>query len=203
MPQPTRRLYNPAQLAFDGFPQERATDRLLFAVYPGMPTATTRLAPLAQRLRAELSLRGQPIAAERFHATVHFMGDYAALPPDLVACARAAGAAVKMAPFEVGFDRAASFASKASNRPLVLRGGRGVEPLRNFHDALGHAMQRVGLGRWAMPHFTPHVTLLYDDRAVDELPIDEISWPVNEFVLVHSQLGNSAHVPLARWQLQG
>ncbi|APW38144.1 hypothetical protein RD110_13840 [Rhodoferax koreense] len=206
MPQSARKAYNPAQLTFEGFPPERATDRLLFAVYPSWPTATTRIAPLAQRLRAELSLRGQPIAPERFHATVHFMGDYAALPPDLVRNARAAGDAVRMAPFRVGFDRAASFDSKPSNRPLVLRGGSdgpGIRGLKDFHDALGEAMQRTGLGRWAIPQFTPHVTLLYDDRAVEELPIEEISWPVSEFVLVHSLLGNSTHVPLARWRLDG
>jgi len=45
---------------------------------------------------------------------------------------------------------------------------------------------------------------MYDDRAVDEVPIDkEVGWPVTEFVLVHSLLGGSTHVALGRWRLQG
>ncbi|MDB5847971.1 MAG: hypothetical protein JWP29_1723 [Rhodoferax sp.] len=207
MRQIARRPYDPAQLVFEQSAPGHVSDRLMFAVYPTPPTAVCRIAPLAQRLRTQLSLRGKPIATERFHSTVHYLGDYAGLPPDLLANAREAGSAVKMKPFQVTFDRAASFDTKPSNRPLVLRGGsgekggKGVEGLRNFHDALGHAMQRVGLGRWALPQFTPHITLLYDDQAVDEVPTEEVSWPVTEFVLVHSLLGGSSHVPLARWTL--
>jgi 2'-5' RNA ligase len=202
MRQIARKPFNPAQPGFEDIPAEHSNDRLFFAVYPTPHTAAGRIAPLAQRLRTELSLRGKPIATERFHSTVHFLGDYAGLSPDLLATARAAGAAVKMKPFHVSFDRAASFDSKPSNRPLVLRGSagsRGLAGLHNFHDALGNALQRVGLGRWALPQFTPHITLLYDDRAVEEVATEEVSWPVTEFVLVHSLLGGSTHVPLGRW----
>ncbi len=107
-----------------------------------------------------------------------------------------------MKPFKVSFDRAASFNGNSSNRPLVLRGGDGVKAMWDFHDALGNSMLRAGLGRWASPAFTPHVTLLYDDRAVEELPIDEISCTVTDFVLVYSLLGDGRHVPLGRWSLQ-
>ena len=206
MRQIARKPFDPAQPGFEDLPAEHSNDRLMFAVYPTPPTASGRIAPLAQRLRTEFSLRGKPIATERFHSTVHFLGDYAGLSPDLLARARAAGEAVKMKPFHVSFDRAASFYTKPANRPLVLRGSAdsgdaGVSGLHNFHEALGRAMQRVGLGRWALPEFTPHITLLYDDRVVDEVATEEVSWPVTEFVLVHSLLGGSQHVPLGRWTL--
>ena len=50
---------------------------------------------------------------------------------------------------------------------------------------------------------TPHVTLLYDDVLVEERAVEPIRWTVREFVLVHSLLGQTRHVPLARWPLGG
>lgn len=204
MPQSYRSPARAASPPTSGIPETRPTDRLLFAVYPEPQVALNRIAPLALQLRDKLELRGKPIAADRLHSTVHFLGDYAALPPNLVAGARAAGAALRMAPFRVTFDRVASFNNRPRNRPLVLRdgGGAGVSGFRGFHRALGEAMRHAGLGRWASPSFTPHVTLLYDDRAIEEMPVEDIGWTVHEFVLVHSQLGGGAHLPLARWPLR-
>ena len=53
--------------------------------------------------------------------------------------------------------------------------------------------------RLATREFTPHVTLLYAERRVEEYPIEPIRWMVNEFVLVHSKNG---HAHLARWPLR-
>ena len=50
---------------------------------------------------------------------------------------------------------------------------------------------------------TPHLTLLYDRRKLEEQPIDEIGWSVRDFVLIHSLYGLSRHVPLGRWPLRG
>ena len=51
----------------------------------------------------------------------------------------------------------------------------------------------------ANTHFTPHVTLLYGARGVEEHPIEPICWTVSEFVLIRSRKG---HDYLARWSLQ-
>ena len=64
---------------------------------------------------------------------------------------------------------------------------------------LGAALTRSGLRRVANTNFTPHVTLLYDGRSVDEHPIQPIFWTVTEFVLIRSMKG---HDYLARWPLQ-
>lgn len=48
---------------------------------------------------------------------------------------------------------------------------------------------------------TPHVTLLYDDRHVAEHAVDTIRWTVQEFVLVHSLVGQTLYIPLGRWPL--
>jgi 2'-5' RNA ligase len=81
----------------------------------------------------------------------------------------------------------------------VLFGDEGLRELRRFRRMLGAAMTRKGLRRRAAGDFTPHVTLLYDRREVEELPIEPISWTVRDFVLVHSRQG---HLHLARWPLR-
>ena len=43
-----------------------------------------------------------------------------------------------------------------------------------------------------------HVTLLFDDRAVEKHPIGPIGWTVRHLVLIHSMKG---HQHLARWPL--
>ena len=123
--------------------------------------------------------------------------------PDIVAKAGVAAAAVSMPPFDVAFDCAASFSSTPRNRPFVLRGGDGLAALMAFQQALGMAMKKTGLGCQVKSGYTPHVTLLYDDRCVARQAVETISWTVREFVLVHSQLGQSRHLPLARWPLRG
>ncbi len=193
----------PGQSSLPGFDAApRAMDRLFFAIFPDADSAQ-RIARLAQQLRGEHDLKGRPLALDRFHVTLHHLGDYMGVPPDVVAMAGAAAAAVLMPPFEVVFDRAASFSSTPRNRPFVLRGGDGLAALMAFQQALGMAMKKTGLGHWAKPGYTPHVTLLYDDRCVAERAVETISWTAREFVLVHSQLGQSRHVPLLRWPLSG
>lgn len=179
-----------------------ATDRLFFAVFPDADSAE-RIARLAQQLRGEHDLKGRPLALGRFHVTLHHLGDYVGVRPDIVAMADAAAAAVSMPPFNVLFDCAASFSSTPRNRPFVLRGGDGLAALMAFQQALGMAMKRTGLGCQVKSGYTPHVTLLYDDRCVTRQAVDPIRWTVREFVLVHSLLGRSLHVPIARWPLRG
>lgn len=180
----------------------RPTDRLFFAIYPDATTAA-QIAALAQQLRTQHGLQGRPLKPERFHITLHHLGDYAGLPQDLVAAASMAGASVAAAPFDVTFDRAASFTSTPRNRPFVLRGDGGLAALVAFQQSLGEALKKTVLGRWAKPGFTPHVTLLYDDRSVPEQAVPPVAWTAHEFVLVHSLIGQTLHVPLARWPLKG
>ena len=101
-------------------------------------------------------------------------------------------------PFEVSFDRTASFRGRPGNRPFVLIGENGLCRLQSFRQMLSAAMTRRGLRRLANTNFTPHVTLLYDARSVDEYPIDRIGWTVREFVLVRSLNGHEHPV---RWPL--
>jgi len=179
----------------------KLTDRLFFATFPNPPTAA-RIAQLAQDLRTEHGLMGKPLEMGRFHITLHHLGDYPGLRQDIVETAIKAAATVVAAPFEVTLDRTLSFFTRGGNRPFVLRGSYGVVALTAFQRTLGAALGRVGLGgNRTKQQYMPHVTLLYDDTLVAERPCDTITWRVREFVLVHSLLGQTIHLPLARWPL--
>lgn len=191
------------QLSLMGFDEPpRPTDRLFFALFP-TEDAARRIADLALTLRGEQGLSGAPLKTDRFHITLHHLGDYAGLPPDVVALAVQAGQALELPPFEITFDRVASFSGHPSKRPFVLRGGDDdLTALTDFQQALGTVMRKVGLGRRVDARFTPHVTLLYDSRLVAEQAVAPIHWTAHELVLVHSLLGQTQYVPLARWALQ-
>jgi len=190
------------QFALEGFDAPpKPTDRLFFAIFPDAKAAA-RIEQLAHGLRVEHGLKGSPLKTDRFHVTLHHLGDFPGVPQDIVAMAGKAAAALAMAPFEVAFDRVSSFAGRPAGRPFVLRGSDGVAALTAFQQALGSSMDRSGLGRRAERQYTPHVTLLYDDRIVPEQSVEAIRWTAHEFVLVHSLLGRTQHVPLGRWALR-
>lgn len=184
---------------FSLFAPAPATDRLFFAIFPD-PATAANIARQADHLRTAHGLGGRPLAADRFHITLHHLGDHAGVRRDIVAMATEAAGAIAASPFDVTFERAGSF-HNGGNNPLVLQGGEGLETLKAFQRELGLAMARAGLGRWSGKAFTPHVTLLYDRRLVAEQPIAPMTWTVGGFTLVHSLLGRTEHIPLARWSL--
>lgn len=192
----------PEQGSLAGFDAAAPTDRLFLAIYPDAATAAS-IAALAAALHERHSLHGRPLASERLHVTLHHLGDYVGVPQDVVRGVAEAAARVVAAPFEIGFDRAASFAARHSRRPFVLLGEAQTAAVITLQHALGTALGACGLGRWVAPQFTPHVTLLYDEAMLPAEAIEPVRWRVDEYVLVHSLLGRSRHIPLARWPLRG
>lgn len=188
------------QMGLPGFDPPTPTDRLMFLLYPETPTAE-RIAVEARRLRDALGLRGQPLLTDRFHITLHHLGDYAGLPNDIVAKGKAAGAAVAHEAFDVTLDRAVSFANRPGNNPFTLQGREGVTTLLGFQKALGERMAWAGLK--PDKQFVPHVTLLYDGQVVPAQAVDPIGWTVDRFVLVQSKLGQTQHIVLGEWSLNG
>jgi RNA 2',3'-cyclic 3'-phosphodiesterase len=180
---------------------ERRSDRLFFALYPE-PEAAAGIARLAGRLQRELALNGRPIAASRLHVTLHFLGSHAGLPPALVAAALAGAARIDAPSFDVSFDRVASFAGKDRDRPFVLLADPGLTALKAFQRDLGLALGGTDVPGRREPPYTPHVTLLYDDRSVAEMAVEPVTWHAREFVLVHSFVGQGKHVTLGRWPLR-
>jgi 2'-5' RNA ligase len=169
--------------------------RVFLAVVPDVGTAA-RMHRLAGVLKRAHRFDAKLIAPDRLHVSLFFLGG---LPEPSIHAACEAATEARTEPFEVSFDRTASFRSKSANRPFVLIGEDGLGRLQSFRRMLGAALARRGLRRVANTSFTPHVTLLYDARGVEEHPIEPICWTVTEFVLIHSSKG---HTHRARWSLQ-
>lgn len=175
-------------------------DRLFFAIFPD-PATAAGIAERADGLRARHKLSGRPLASDRFHITLHHLGDHAGVRRDIVTMASEAAQTLATPRFDVTFDRSASF-HNGGNNPLVLQGGEGLEALKGFQRELGLAMARAGIGRLVDKTFTPHVTLLYDRALIAEEPVTPVTWTVGGFTLIHSLLGRTEHIPLARWALR-
>ncbi len=79
-----------------------------------------------------------------------------------------------------------SFYNRKRSRAFVMRLTENSAGLAELHRLLGRGMKTAGLSRWAGSHFTPHMTLLYDQRLIDVRHVDEIRWLVSDFTLVHS-----------------
>ncbi|MFJ2988300.1 RNA 2',3'-cyclic phosphodiesterase [Collimonas sp. NPDC087041] len=189
------------QLFLPGFDAPpRPTDRLFFALIPAAEAAAA-IVRQGRLLQEEFGIKSRLIGVDRAHVTLSHVGDYLELPQDVVTAAMNAAASVRAEPFDVTFERVLNFHGRPRNRPLVLVGGDGVAALTAFQRTLAKALQRAGI-RSANSHYTPHVTLLYNKYNVPSRDIEPISWTVREFALVHSLLGRTRHVTLARWPLQ-
>lgn len=174
--------------------------RLFFALYPDTATAM-HIAALASRLRGQLGLKGRSQDLQRFHVTLHHLGDFVGMPGHERVAAEAAAVTLRCAPFELHFDHLLSFERQAArNRPLVLGGGAGLDAVRQLRRLLDEVLAAAGLP--VSLGFTPHLTLLYDDALVPKQPIEPLGWRADELVLVNSLIGQHRHVPLARWPLR-
>jgi 2'-5' RNA ligase len=193
------------QLVLPGFgrpPAPEPTDNLFLAFVP--PIAKISLiGDRTRQFRNDHGLRGKALSPSCLHVSLHSLGKHNGLPPEFIDAASVAAATVVMPPFDVRFDRALSFQNRRARRPFVLRASHDMAALTAFHRALGEAMTKAGLGYWLTRDFTPHMTLLYDLRLVEEHAIEPLGWTVTDFVLVHSLVGQGRHIHLARWPLRG
>ena len=193
------------QMSLMGFdPPPVPTDRLFLALLPDAP-ARERIARAIEGLRADHGLTARPVQADKLHVTLFHVGDFPGIPPGLLDKVHAAASqAARVAPFEVAFDRAASFTGRPGNRPFVLRGGEALAPLVAFQKSLSDALARLSIVRKERV-YTPHVTLLYDDPLVPEQAVAPLAWTVSEFVLIDSLMNQPVkrYDVLARWPLSG
>jgi RNA 2',3'-cyclic 3'-phosphodiesterase len=174
--------------------------RLFFALMPDDATRA-QLAAAAEALRASHSgLRARWINPSRYHATLHFLGDYAALRPTLVDGAIAAADKIHAEPFDWTLDHAASF--RGREPPCVLRGAEVPAPMQQLWQALRHTLALAGQGGHFERSFTPHVTLAYSHSTMLEpAAIAPVTWQVTDFVLVHNVVGQGSYQILGRWRM--
>jgi 2'-5' RNA ligase len=176
------------------------THRLFFALVPEQ--AVCHRIQHAANILAEQhpELHARWTRPERFHATLNFLGDFPALPMELVALAKAAADGLHASSFAWTLDYAASF--RGREPPCVLRASMVPEPLMSLWENVRNALVQAGVHRRTEPSFTPHVTLAYARRELSQpVPIEPISWQVRHFVLLHNVVGKGSYQLLGDWPL--
>lgn len=173
----------------------RGTHRLFFALWPA-PAVRDALAAAARAVPA-FADAGRPTADAKLHLTLHFLGGWDAFPDAVALRARASAATVEARGFHLVVDHAGSFRASRVGW-LAPSGNSGLDAL---WSELGRALDAEEVPRRAHPRFSPHVTVLRGlGRAVPEAPVEPVSWPVEDFVLVHSHAGR--YEVIDRWPLQ-
>jgi 2'-5' RNA ligase len=183
-----------------GFSPPTPTDRLFLAIFPDLDTAA-RIAALADEQIARHGLRCKPLLPGRLHVTLFHLGDSTGLRQDVVDAAIRASSRLHAKPFELRFDEIASFRGRRDKSPFVLKASGGNEALHAFHVELGRGLREEGLPSLDGNRYEPHITMAYGARLAAAENVAPIAWPAEEFVLVHSLLGKTRHIPLARWHL--
>jgi RNA 2',3'-cyclic 3'-phosphodiesterase len=175
---------------------------LFFALLPDHSTAF-----LAETLALGLSrvhgLKGRPIDADRLHLTLCGVPLESGALLETVEKARDAAAGIAAGPLEVCLDTARSFAHRDGRHPFVLSCGDQPDGLLCLRQRLGIALKHEGLDGGPQGGFTPHMTLLWADRMVEDSPIVPVRWTARDFALVLSLVGQSRHITLGRWPLRG
>ncbi|TAL24088.1 MAG: 2'-5' RNA ligase [Aquabacterium sp.] len=191
-----------SQGALFGSDDTPPVEELFFALMPPAPAAQA-LTRLALELRERHGLQGKPLDEDRFHLSLHGLGQYAGLPPDLVSRAREAAATVESAPVEVSLDQAMSYGNPRERHPIVLATLVPSAGLLELHRRLGRALAHAGLGRHLTRSLSPHVSLAYVHRVLPQEAVTPVAWTATEFTLVHSFPGLHRHTHLGRWPLRG
>lgn len=172
----------------------REDHRLFFALWPD-DDVRARLAEAVAGVSA-FDGAGRHVDVAKYHLTLHFLGGWPTAPDDTIARARGAASHVESTAFHLVVDHAGSFRG-AKVGWLAPAGNSGLDAL---WSELGHALDDAQLSPRAHERFSPHVTVLRGVRdAIAEAPVEPISWPVSDFVLVHSHGGRYDVVD--RWAL--
>lgn len=189
-----------AQGSLAGMEELPDTANLFFCVFPEQ-LACDAIAEETDALRVEHSLAGVAIRPSRLHITLHYLGEHPLERTDIIDAARVAAGQVTHGPVEVVLSHASSFSGRQDRHPCVLLCPGERPPVHTLWRELGTRMMAVGLGRYLERTFIPHVTLMYDTRALASQGIDPISWTVRDFCLVQSVRGNGEYRVLQSWPL--
>lgn len=165
--------------------------RVFFALWPD---EATRAAISRATREAVRSSGGRPIAKERLHVTVAFLGELTAAGLD----AARAVPPISVGAFELTLDAVGVW---PESKILWLAPSAPPVALEELEAGLWHALVELGF-RAEDRVYRPHVTLARRARPI-ESAVEAVRWPVRELALVESfPEGRSVHYEvLERWEL--
>jgi len=176
------------------------TDRLFLGLFPD-PVVLPRIQRVIHDLPREVGgSRAQP-RTDRFHVTVHHLGDHEGLEPARVDAAMEVLGEVRAPAFEIALDEVSSFRG-GRKHPIVLVGRDGSPGAHALWKASRDVLVRTPFARSLQRTYTPHLTLLYGDRMLaSPVVIEAVGWRVDRMALVHSLPGRSEYRILGSWPL--
>lgn len=178
--------------------REAIVHNVFFGLIPDDATRD-RMARAVDSLRTRHDPQGRWLKPHRYHMTLHFIGTFSELPAERIAAACQAAENIRFPAFDLTLDRAGHFA-----QGIGWLGCEHVDPaLQELWEALRRELVHARVTLQGHATFKPHVTVVRDARnALPLEPIAPIRWPVREFVLIDSQLGErNEYRPLGRWPL--
>jgi 2'-5' RNA ligase len=174
---------------------------VFFALAAG-PVGAGAIVDIGGRVLRQLGASGKPVQANRLHVSMYDVAHYVDMfaREDVSAAMRAADR-LRLAAFDVVFDRVAKFGS--GRTAFVFKAGPD-EPLSALHDcrtALGRALADAGR-RTTDAKTTPHMTFAYGEQEIAETPIEPLRWRAESLVLIDSHVGGHRHEVLGNWPLR-
>ncbi|MEO5493903.1 MAG: 2'-5' RNA ligase family protein [Sphingomonas sp.] len=164
--------------------------RLFFAIKPSAIAL-----PYIEHAR-RLHCPGQPVRNEHVHVTMQIFDDYSGVPEGLMEDLLAVGDDIDMPGFVLSLGRVIG-----TMRSVALRPGKRSNGLAMLQRAIDEGVKRAGVTVRDGWNFSPHLTLGYRDGAAFARAITPIEWQVDEFVLVHSFVGQTRHEIVKSWPL--
>jgi 2'-5' RNA ligase len=198
---------SPAAQQFEFYGFDRHHQHTYFFAVFADPPAADAVGVLRRDLSARSGLTNKGADASRLHMSLLCLVKQSARPLPVEAEEAALDAArfVRLEPFDIGLDRAMTFGRAAegsdAKRPIVLTTSD-TSGIRGLYERLHGVLERARIIGGKLRPFTPHMTMLYDTKIIDE-QIAPISWSVREFHLVHSLHGKSQYRIVGSFPLRG
>ncbi len=173
--------------------QSETTVTLFFALWPSAHDRA-RLGDLARALAREVG--GRPIAAERIHLTLTYLG---AAPRDRLEAVKSGAQSASGTACDLVLDRLGGFA-----RQGIVWAGAGSPPsaLGALQTDIAARMAAIGFTLESRP-FVPHVTLVREARRAPSARViaPPIEWRIDSFALVQSSTNPPRYTTLERFTL--
>ena len=171
---------------------ELVLHRLFFALKPDAEAVAEIAA-----VRDGVGVARSHVLDHRLHLTLFALDLPMTPPPGLVADMEAAAARLTGPALRIVLQEVVS-----NGHVTCLRPGDHMPVLKAFQQKLALSLAEGGIWPNRGFRFDPHVTLAYGQDETFRRPVWPISWRAREFVLVHSLVGLTEHVPLGSWPLQ-